>query len=216
MAQMFHPSTNTIARVGILGSVIVLVAVAGVAAVLIRSPWFTGVNAAVEQPVPFSHAHHVAGIGIDCRYCHTAVEDAAFAGMPPTGTCMNCHTRIWPESPMLAPVRASFATGRPIAWNRVYDLPDFAYFDHSIHVAKGVGCVTCHGRVDRMPLLAKAQTLHMEWCLGCHRDPGPFLRPREEVFDMQWEPDANAAALGAVLIDAYDVRSMTDCSVCHR
>src|SRR5262249_46164795 len=144
-------------------------------------------NNAREQPVPFSHRHHVGGIGLDCRYCHTTVEVSSFAGIPPTKTCMNCHSQIWTNSAMLEPVRESFRSGKSIEWNRVHHLAGFVYFDHSIHVKKGVGCVTCHGRVDQMPLTWQESSLQMEWCLGCHRNPERFVRPREQVFSMDWD-----------------------------
>jgi Cytochrome c7 and related cytochrome c len=216
MPQIFHPSTNTFSRVTIFGTVIVIVVLALVGGSLQRSSYTTEVGTPREQPVPFSHRHHVGGIGIDCRYCHTSVEDAAFAGIPPTQTCMNCHRQIWSTSALLEPVRESFRTDRSLIWIRVHDLPDFVYFDHSIHVRKGVGCATCHGRVDQMPLMWRTQTLHMEWCLDCHRHPEQYLRPRDKVFTMDWEPPADQLALGTRLVHDYDVNSMTSCSVCHR
>ena len=216
MPQIFHHSTNTLSRVSIFGAVFALAALLWLLAMLSRSAYWTRQTQVLEQPVPFSHAHHVGGIGIDCRYCHTSVENAAFAGMPPTATCMNCHSQIWADSPMLEPVRQSFRTGQPIRWTRVHDVPDFVYFDHSIHVAKGIGCSECHGRVDRMPLLFKSETLQMEWCLRCHRHPEQRVRPRAEVFDMAWAPPAAAGALRAQLAAEYHVERMTDCSVCHR
>jgi hypothetical protein len=183
-----------------------------------RSPYTTGQGVVLEQPVPFSHEHHVAGLGIDCRYCHTSVETSAFAGMPPSATCINCHKMIWTNSAMLEPVRASFRTGRPLRWTRVNDLPDFVYFNHSIHVAKGIGCASCHGRVDRMPLMYQAASLQMEWCLDCHRRPENHLRPRSEVFNMGWQAD-DQQALGRRLARDYKIRSvrdLTSCSTCHR
>ena len=216
MPQIFHPSTNTFSRVTIFGAVIVIVVLALVGGSLQRSSYTTEVGTPREQPVPFSHRHHVGGIGIDCRYCHTSVEDAAFAGIPPTQTCMNCHRQIWSTSALLEPVRESFRTDRSLIWIRVHDLPDFVYFDHSIHVRKGVGCATCHGRVDQMPLMWRTQTLHMEWCLDCHRHPEQYLRPRDKVFTMDWEPPADQTALGTRLVHDYGVNSMTSCSVCHR
>jgi len=219
MPQIFHPSTNTISRVSIAGIIIVLGVAGAVAGGLFESTYLTGVRVPQEQPVPFSHAHHVGGLGIDCRYCHTTVETSSFAGMPPTETCMNCHKQIWSAAPMLEPVRASFRSGQPMRWNRVYDLPGFAYFDHSIHVAKGVGCVTCHGRVDEMPLLWRANTLYMQWCLGCHTDPSRFVRPREHVFDLDWQPSEDQATLGRRLVQEYaimDREHLTSCYVCHR
>jgi len=216
MPQIFHPSTNTFSRVTIFGAVIVIVVLAFVGGSLQRSSYTTEVGTPREQPIPFSRRHHVGGIGIDCRYCHTSVEDAAFAGIPSTQTCMNCHRQIWSTSALLEPVRESFRTDKSLTWIRVNDLPDFVYFDHSIHVRKGVGCATCHGRVDHMPLMWRTQTLHMEWCLDCHRHPEQYLRPRDKVFTMDWEPPADQIALGIRLVHDYGVNSMTSCSACHR
>src|SRR6266542_5213546 len=219
MAQIFHPSTNTIAKATIFGAVFVLAGLLALGWFYVRSAWATGVNVPVQQPVPFSHQHHVAGLGIDCRYCHTSVETSSSAGIPPTYTCMSCHSHIWSDSPTLKPVRDSLATGQPIEWQRVHNLPDYVYFDHSIHVAKGVGCVTCHGRVDQMPLTWKTQTLHMEWCLGCHREPEKYIRPREQVFNMDWQPSEDQLALGRRLVQQYNilpVAQLTSCSTCHR
>jgi hypothetical protein len=220
MGQTFHRSTNTISRVSIFGALLLVAFVFWLMAVMIRSPYLTQANVAREQPVQFSHEHHVTGLGIDCRYCHTTVESAAFAGIPPTKTCMNCHSQIWTEAPELEPVRASFRTGQPIRWTRVHDLPDFVYFDHSIHVNRGVGCVTCHGRVDKMQLMWADSSLHMEWCIQCHRAPENYIRPREEVFTMQWSPPPEGqAALGRELVKKYGIASpqqLTNCSVCHR
>ncbi|HEX5758469.1 MAG TPA: cytochrome c3 family protein [Thermoanaerobaculia bacterium] len=214
--QIFHRSTNTIAKVSIFGAVAFLAVLLWLWSALLRSAYATGQGVVQKQPVPFSHDHHVAGLGIDCRYCHTAVEKSAFAGLPPTETCMNCHRQIWTNAELLEPVRESYRSGKPIAWNRVNDLPDFVYFNHAIHVAKGVGCSECHGQVDEMPLMRQTASLQMEWCLECHREPGKRLRPREEVFNMKWRPPANAAALQARLVREYDVKSLTSCSVCHR
>ena len=216
MAQIFHPSTNTISRVSIFGAIFLFGGLLWVLNALNGSDYVTGRGEAVEQPVPFSHKHHVSGVGIDCRYCHSTVEFSAFAGMPATETCMSCHSQIWADSPMLEPVRASFRKGEPIQWIRVHDLPGFAYFDHSIHVRKGVGCETCHGRVDQMPLMWKANTLHMEWCLDCHRHPERYVRPREQVFAMNWKPSPDQATVGARLVKEYGIRKVTDCSACHR
>jgi hypothetical protein len=216
MPQIFHPATNTLSKVSILGALLILAAIGWVLYAFIRSDYVTQVDVVRPQPVQFSHEHHVSGLGIDCRYCHTSVETSPFAGIPPTETCMNCHSQIWSDSPMLAPVRASFRTGRPLAWTRVHDLPDFAYFDHSIHVQKGIGCATCHGRVDRMPLAWRESTLQMQWCLDCHRRPERFVRPRDKVFDMTWEPPADRPQLGIELVEHYKIHRMTDCSTCHR
>ncbi len=172
----------------------------------------------IEQPVPFSHKHHVGDVGLDCRYCHTSVERSAFAGMPPTETCMTCHSSLFTDQPLLRPVVMSFADDKPVHWKRVHDLPDFVYFNHSIHIKNGVGCVTCHGRVDKMALTRRVAPLTMQWCLQCHRDPAPQLRPREHVFDLDWKPQGDRRALGLTLMQTYHIpsRSLTDCSVCHR
>jgi Cytochrome c7 and related cytochrome c len=216
MAQIFHRSTNTISRVSLFGGVGVIVVLVATLAAINRSSYVTEAGVARSQPVQFSHKHHVSDDGIDCRYCHTSVEESSFAGIPSTKICMNCHTQIWAESPILAPVRESFRTGRSLAWTRVHNLPGFVYFDHSIHVHKGVGCVTCHGRVDQMPLMWRENTLYMEWCLECHRNPERFVRPREQVFNMDWQPPSNQIALGQKLVEQYKIESLTSCSVCHR
>jgi hypothetical protein len=182
MAQIFPPSTNTFAKATIFGAVFIVAGVAWAGGIFLRSHYVTQVDLVRDQPVPFSHDHHVSGLGIDCRYCHTTVETSSFAGIPSTEICMGCHSQIWNDSPLLAPVRESFRTGRPLRWTRVHDLPDFAYFDHSIHVAKGIACESCHGRVDRMPLMRKAYSLQMEWCLDCHRHPERAVREPHEVF----------------------------------
>lgn len=178
-----------------------------------RSSYVTQAQVAREQPVPFSHKHHTTELGIDCRYCHTTVERAAFANVPPTQICMNCHSQIWTEAPVLEPVRASWRSGESLEWTRVHDLPDFVFFNHSIHVAKGVGCTTCHGDVGSMNLTWQDATLHMEWCLDCHRNPGPNLRPREEIFSLDWTPDPE---LGEKLVEEYNVNPRVDCTTCHR
>jgi Cytochrome c7 and related cytochrome c/Class III cytochrome C family len=218
MPQIFHPSTNTFSKLSIFGAVFFLAALLWVIAAISRSSYVTQTEVAREQPVPFSHKHHVSGLGIDCRYCHTSVEEVAFAGIPPTKTCMTCHSQIWSDSPMLEPVRESFRTDRSLEWIRVHDLPDFVYFNHSIHVKKGVGCVSCHGRVDQMPLVWKAHSLDMEWCLGCHRQPEQFVRPREYVLRMDWQPAGEQFALGETLVKEYhiDKSKLTNCSTCHR
>jgi hypothetical protein len=182
MAQIFPESTNTFAKATIFGAAFIVAAVAWAVSMWARSSYVTEVNVVRDQPVPFSHDHHVSGLGIDCRYCHTTVETSPFAGSPATEICMGCHAQIWNDSPLLAPVRESYRTGKPLEWTRVHDLPDFVYFDHSIHVAKGIGCESCHGRVDRMPLMRRAASLQMEWCLECHRDPEPNVRPKSELF----------------------------------
>ena len=216
MPQLFPSSANNIAR-GSLVVLVVLLIGAGLAVDrLQRSTFVTREDEIFKQPVPFSHDHHVAAMGIQCGYCHTSVETSAFAGIPPTATCMNCHKEVWNDSPMLEPVRESFRTGEPLEWTRIHDLPDFVYFNHSIHVAKGIGCETCHGRVDKMPLMYQEASLQMEWCLDCHRNPERFVRPREEIYTMGYERPADRPDLGRELVEEYDVRSLDSCSVCHR
>jgi hypothetical protein len=218
MTQLFRPSADTIARV-VLVSVVVrpFVAIGGAYA-LMRSPYVTGQSITLNQPVPFSHAHHVGDVGLDCRYCHTSVETSAFAGMPTTTTCMTCHSQLFTNTAMLAPVRQSLANNKPMRWTRVHRLPDYVYFDHSIHLAKGVGCSTCHGDVAAMPLMRQVAPLTMDWCLDCHRDPAPNLRPRDQTFATQWTPPKDQAEQGKRLLVEYhiDTEHLTDCSRCHR
>ena len=232
MPQLFHRSTNTISRTSIVFVLIVVSGALWAFAELQRSPYYSWRGVAREQPVPFSHQHHVAGLGIDCRYCHVSVETSNFAGVPPTKTCMNCHSQIWTNAPMLEPVRESFRTGQSLQWTRVNAVPDFVYFDHSIHINKGVGCKSCHGPVDRMPLMLAENTMQMEWCLNCHRAPEKELRPRESVFDMTYEQPSSSKpvtvngqkftdqiALGTYLKKEYHLRSerdITSCNTCHR
>lgn len=217
MAQIFHPSTNTIARFTIYAAALLLALLGWTCHAIDISEYNTGQSIAVPQPVPFSHEHHTAGLGIDCRYCHTTVETSAFAGVPPTSTCYGCHKIIWRDSPVLEPVRASMRTGVPIAWTRVHKLPDFVFFDHSIHLARGVGCASCHGDVQRMPLMRQAESLKMAWCLGCHRDPTPHMRPRDRLFDTELvavSPEERARlAREAEHLDHF---RLTNCSSCHR
>lgn len=214
--QVFGPGVNTLVRITLIGAAFVLVGAAGALYLIARSPYVTAVGVPVDQPVPFSHKHHVTDDGIDCRYCHTTAETSSFAGVPSTQTCMNCHSQIWAQSPALEPVRESFRTGQPIEWNRVHQLPDFVYFDHSIHVQKGIGCASCHGQVEQMPLTSKSQTLQMDFCLECHRNPGPNVRPREEITNMNWQPPANRDEQMQRLVQEYLVESKTSCSTCHR
>ena len=216
MPQIFRPSANTIARVSIFGAIFFIAALILLLEAIDRSPWVTQARVARDQPIQFSHERHVAGNGIDCRYCHTSVEGSSFAGIPPTKTCMNCHAQIFSNSPFLAPVRESFRTGQSVKWTRVHDLPDFVYFNHSIHLHKGVGCTTCHGRVDRMPLMYQEQSLQMEWCVDCHRQPERYLRPRELVFSVDYVAPPNQLELGQRLVAAYQVKKLTNCSTCHR
>jgi hypothetical protein len=232
MSQIFHRSTNTLSRATIFGAVFVIAALGWVLYAVQGSPFVTYAGVRKPQPVPFSHQHHVTGLGIDCRYCHTSVETSSFAGIPPTKTCMNCHSQIWTNAQLLEPVRASYKSGESLQWTRVNQLPDFVYFNHSIHVTKGVGCNTCHGPVDTMPLMYQQESLQMEWCLGCHRAPQNHLRPRDQVFNMRYQPPTSSSpvtvdgqsytdqeALGAALVTKYQVRSVKDitsCSTCHR
>ena len=180
MPQIFHRSANLIARVSIIGVVLLIGALGWALYAIELSPYYTNVGEAPPQPVPFSHRHHVGELGLDCRYCHTSVENSSFAGIPPTQTCMTCHSQIWTNAAMLEPVRSSYRTGKSIEWTRVNALPDFVYFDHSIHISKGIGCTTCHGPIATMPMTYKAGTLYMEWCLNCHRQPEKLVRPRSE------------------------------------
>jgi len=218
MSQIFSKSANSLVRTSLIGVAVLAGVLGGAGWEIARSGFVTGQGVTVPQPVPFSHDHHVSGLGIDCRYCHTAVETSSSAGIPPSATCYNCHKLIWKDAPMLEPVRESVRTGKPLEWNRVHDLPDFVYFDHSIHVAKGVGCVSCHGRIDQMKLVQQAQSLQMSWCLECHRNPANHLRPRSEVFNMAWEAK-DQRALGERLAKEYQLRptfALTNCSTCHR
>jgi hypothetical protein len=232
MPQIFHRSTNSISRITIILSVVLVSGLLFAAAELQRSPYYSWRGVTRVQPVPFSHQHHVGGLGIDCRYCHTSVETSSFAGIPPTKTCMNCHAQIWTNAPMLEPVRDSFRSGRSLVWTRVNAVPDYVYFDHSIHINKGVGCNDCQGPVDRMPLMYAANTLQMEFCLNCHRAPEKFLRPRSEVFNMRYQQPTpqlpltmdgktftDQMALGSYLNNKYHLRTpydITSCNTCHR
>jgi hypothetical protein len=218
MPQVFSSNADGIARFILWGALLVglFLAVAGTA--LLRSGFLTGVGQAVAQPVPFSHKHHVGQLGLDCRYCHNGVETSSSAGLPATEVCMTCHSQLYTNAAMLAPVRASLASGEPLHWQRVNSVPDFVFFNHSIHVAKGVACETCHGEVDDMPLMARAAPLSMEWCLDCHRNPEPHLRPPQDVFLMHWKPPSNIEEIRRQLISVLDIHpdTMTDCYVCHR
>lgn len=217
MAQIFHPSFNTIAKGSIFGAVIIIASAGLVIYELFKSPYVTQVNVPRDQPVPFSHEHHVSGLGIDCRYCHASVEVSASAGMPSTKVCMTCHSQIWTNAELLEPVRNSWRTNTPIRWTRVHDLPDFVHFNHSSHVQKGVGCTSCHGPVGTMPLMWRTATLQMQWCLECHRNPENVLRERDKVFDMTYQQPDDQASLGEELVARYGVKKqqLTNCSICH-
>ena len=230
--QIFHRSTNTLSRASIYGAVFIVAGLGWTMMQVQRSPYITYAEVIKPQPVPFSHQHHVSGLGLDCRYCHTSVEVSSFAGIPPTKTCMNCHSQIWTNAQMLEPVRASYRTGQSLQWTRVNQLPDFVYFNHSIHIHKGVGCNTCHGPVDQMPLMYQYASLQMEWCLECHRAPEKQLRPRDQVFNLRYaqptpelpvEVDGqeytDQESIGKALISKYQVRNVKDitsCNTCHR
>src|ERR1700746_281217 len=206
--QIFHRSANVISRASIYAGIFTAAFVLWACIQLQRSPYVTYAGIARPQPAPFSDQHHVAALGIDCRYCHTSVETSNFAGIPPTKTCMNCHSQIWTNAAMLEPVRASFASGRPLVWTRVHRLPDFVHFNHSIHVAKGIGCATCHGRIDKMALTYQASPLTMQWCLDCHRAPEKYVRPRDQVFNMAWT-SKNQDVDGPRLVKLYNIQSLT-------
>ena len=215
MAQLFRPRATTVARLILPVFLVVAVATIALVADYYDPVYKADAEVAPQQPVPFSHDHHVGGLGIACRYCHDSVETSMFAGLPATHTCMSCHSQIWTNAELLAPVRQSYETGEPLAWTNVYDLPDFVQFDHAIHVNNGVGCESCHGRVDRQPLTRQVRAMTMEWCLGCHRDPAQHLRPRDEIYTHGWK-DENPEPRPD-LIDEYGIETdrLTNCSICH-
>jgi Cytochrome c7 and related cytochrome c/Class III cytochrome C family len=218
MAQIFHRSTNFLSKLSIFGALFIVGALGAVMWLVFTSPWMTRATMPLDQPVPFSHEHHVRGLGIDCRYCHTSVETSSFAGIPPIKTCMTCHSQIWKDSPMLEPIREAYRSGIAVRWKRVHDLPEFVFFNHSIHVNKGIGCASCHGRVDLMPLTWQVQTLHMRWCLGCHQHPERYIRPRSEVFNLAWQPPPDQDEQGRALMKTYRINTtrLSDCVMCHR
>ena len=217
MAQIFPRAYNTLAPSVLVGVVILLSVVGFCIYEVYWSPYMTRVKIPVTQPIPFSHQHHVGGLGIDCRYCHAGVEISGFAGLPPTHTCMTCHSQLWTEAPVLAEARRSLTTATPIRWQRVNNLPDYVYFNHRIHVTKGVGCVSCHGRVDEMPLTWKTETLYMKWCLDCHRHPETRIRTRTQVFEpASPEPSKGEGARRMEEYGARPARFLLDCSNCHR
>ena len=216
MPQIFHRSANTLSKVSIFGLLSLVVGLILLAIVIARSGYTTRQEIFVEQPLQFSHMHHVTDDGIDCRYCHTSVETSSFAGIPPTKTCMNCHAVLFANAAFLEPVRASFRDNKPLHWVRVHDLPDFVYFNHSIHIKKGVGCETCHGRIDQMPLTLQENTLQMEWCVNCHRNPEKYVRPRSEIYTMGYRPAEPQSLIGPRLVKEYGIKGNTSCSTCHR
>ena len=216
MAQFFPRTANSIARLTVLGAICGVALFALGSYFIVESPYETRQGVPRQQPIAFSHEHHAGDLGIDCRYCHTTVETSSFANLPATKICMNCHSQMWAVTPILEPLRESYRSGRSIAWTRVHDLPDFVYFNHSIHVHNGIGCSTCHGRVDKMPITWQAEPLRMQWCLDCHRHPERYVRPRDQVFNMDYQPPANQIALGNRLISEYHIQSLISCSTCHR
>lgn len=216
MSQIFPKAANSFSKASIVAFVLALTAGTAVYGLLFRSPYVDEQRVVLEQPVPFSHKHHVGEVGLDCRFCHTSVEKSAFAGIPPVSTCMTCHSQIWKDSPMLEPVREALRTGKPLVWRRVNSLPEFVYFNHAIHIHKGIGCASCHGPVDRMPLTWRQSSLEMRWCLNCHEHPERQVRPREAVFDMAYQPPRDQEELGRRLVKEYRIQSKTDCVTCHR
>ena len=220
MAQIFRPSADTWLRVAMLAAVLVAVGGLLAASGYADSAYATRVGWVLDQPVPFSHAHHVGGLGMDCRYCHVTVETSAHAGLPSTHVCMTCHSQEWTRAPALEPVRRSWAMQRPLQWNRVAKLPDYVYFNHSIHLSRGVPCTACHGRVDRMPLMARAKPFEMKFCLDCHRDPLPHLVPLDAVADPEppkWtRQEQHAFALRQARRLHIDPARLDNCDICHR
>jgi hypothetical protein len=219
MGQIFPDNANRLAWLSVFAGLLLVAELVLILAVYFRSNYFRQINVAIEQPVAFSHQLHNGVLGIDCRYCHVSVNQSYFANIPATETCMTCHSQIKTYSPKIAPVVESYATGKPIKWNKVHRIPDFVYFNHSIHVNKGVGCSTCHGQVNEMPVVWQQQAMFMGWCLNCHRNPEQYVRPRDEVYNMEYVAPANQAALGRQLVAEYGIMpasQLTNCWVCHR
>ncbi|WP_428484798.1 cytochrome c3 family protein [Rhodopila sp.] len=219
MRQLFAPGADAILRLALLTGILGIITLLVIAGFVSESNYVTTVGVAPAQPVPFSHKHHSGELGIDCRYCHQQVEVQATAGIPPMYTCMTCHSQIWTGSEMLAPVRASLANNTALHWTRVNRLPDYVYFNHSIHIDKNIGCSTCHGAMDQMQLTTRAQAFTMAFCLNCHRNPENFIRTKEQIWNMEWTPPSNQATQGADLVKQYHIRGpaqLTDCSICHR
>lgn len=221
MTQIFRPQSNTLSKLSLIGVGVILIGLFAIGGPLKWSSYFTEVHFMRTQPIQFSHKHHVKGDGIDCRYCHTSVETSATAGMPPSETCMTCHSQIWTNSPLLKQVRESYQKNIPIQWNRINFVPDYVFFNHSIHVNKGVGCASCHGQIDSFPLTMKVRTFYMKDCLSCHRNPEKNLRPKSEIFNLEWQPPSDSQAreeLGRKLLKDYRIDShrITNCYTCHR
>ena len=207
---------NAVAKASIYGIVLVVGLIGYVSWQVNQSAYFTYIQQPLPQPVPFRHAHHTTQLGIDCRYCHTSVENSWYAGLPPTHTCMSCHSQLWTNADMLEPVRASYRTGESVLWNRVNALPDFVYFNHSIHISKGIGCTTCHGQLGEMPITWRENTLYMRWCVNCHKHPERYVRPKKDVFNPIYTPPPDQIAMGKKLVKDYEIRSLTSCDTCHR
>jgi hypothetical protein len=218
MGQIFPRSANLLIRLSIFAVLLLVVELTLILGVYFRSNYFRQINIAVEQPVSFSHQLHNGVLGVDCRYCHVSVAESSFANIPATETCMTCHSQIKSNSPGLAAVRESYASGEPIEWVRVHKVPDFVYFNHSIHINQGIGCSNCHGQVNTMAVVWQTQPLYMGWCLNCHRNPEQYIRPRDQVFNMDYVPPANQLQVGADLVRQYGVNKaqLTNCSICHR
>lgn len=216
MSALFPKHYNTLARVSLAVAALVPAVAIGGLMLYVRTPFGYGTNEPYEQPVQFDHRHHVKDLGLDCRYCHTSVEQSATAGIPPTELCMGCHNQVWNKSPLLDPVREWYFTDQPIPWKRVHNLPDFAYFHHGIHVNKGIGCASCHGRVDEMASVEQVAPLTMGWCLDCHRNPEQYIRPKDQITNLAWVAEGDPIELGKALVKEYDVHTRTSCSTCHR
>ncbi|NTW97082.1 MAG: cytochrome c3 family protein [Oscillochloris sp.] len=219
MGQIFPRNANLLIRLSIFAGLLLVVELVLILGVYFRSNYFRQINVAVEQPVAFSHQMHNGVLGIDCRYCHVSVDKSYFANIPATETCMTCHSQVKTNSVKVAAVLQSYATGKPIEWIRVHNVPDFVYFNHSIHVNKGIGCSECHGQINTMPVVWQTQPLYMGWCLNCHRNPEKYIRPREDVYDMTYVHPADQLQVGADLVKQYGVAStdqLTNCSTCHR
>jgi hypothetical protein len=216
MAALFPPWSDSIFRVCLVAAAGGLVGVPAAMILWARTPYTTREGDPIEQPVAFDHRHHARDEGIGCLYCHYEAERGKYAGVPPTSVCMNCHSQIWQDSSRLGPVRGSWFEGRPIRWQRVYQLAQFVYFDHSAHVSHGVGCAECHGRVDQMGQVLAAAPLTMQWCLDCHTDPAPRLRPPAEIANMEWAPDRPRRAIGDGIVRDLHVDPPVSCTGCHR
>jgi hypothetical protein len=216
MSLLFRPRHNTLAQITLFVLAAGAVGTLGGLMIYVRTPYARGMQDPIEQPLQFDHRHHTRDEGIDCRYCHNTVDRSPHASIPPTQLCLNCHAQVWNKSPLLEPIRKSFFENKPMEWRRVYRVPDFVYFNHSIHVNKGVGCVSCHGRVDEMAAVEKATPLTMGWCLDCHRNPEKNLRPTEEITNMTWQPEGDPEVAGRLLAQQYDVHTRISCTTCHR